>query len=77
MIYKMVTKSTIPFQDSVNKQIVVTLKFLGGCNLNDNLNMKALRVEQGVETQGNALKPNKEQKHTMMHSSRTRNINTW
>jgi hypothetical protein len=63
----MATRSTIPFEDSVTKQIVVTLKLLGGCNFNDNLNMKALKVEQGIETQGNALKSSKEQKHTVMH----------
>jgi hypothetical protein len=39
--------------------------------------MKALKIEQEIKTQNNALKSNKEQKHTMMYSCQTRNINTW
>jgi hypothetical protein len=37
--------------------------------------MKALKFEQGIEIQNNALKSNKEQKHTVMHSCQTKNIN--
>ncbi len=40
MIYKMITKNIIPFRDFVTKQVLY-LKFLGGCNFNGNLNMKA------------------------------------
>jgi hypothetical protein len=76
MIYKMATKSTSPLRIlSPNKYLY--LKFLGGHNFNDNLNMKALNIEQGIETQNNELKSNKEQKHMVMHSCQTRNINTW